>query len=241
MPQSARARRWKSLASWVIRKRRKLPLRRIERFVEFHQLKRLIGLMDINCIFDVGANNGGFARELRQIGYTGRIISFEPIAEEFDALSRWFAGDDAWQGVPAALGSQESTATFQIHHGATGMSSFLDPRGPSPNISTRPVQILRLDSLFPSLVADIAAPRILLKMDTQGYDLEVFRGASDCIGAVAALQSELSVQPLYDGMPHYLEALQAYETAGFELYNLTQMNRARDGSVVEMNCLMKRP
>ncbi|MGE0666451.1 MAG: FkbM family methyltransferase [Sphingomonadales bacterium] len=241
MNRAARARHLKSLAFRFVSSGRSLPLRRIERFVEMHLLKRLIGLLGINCVLDVGANNGGFATELRNIGYSGRIVSFEPIAEEFDALTRSFAGDPNWRGVPLALGSREEMATLHVPPAATGMSSFLDQTLPSPNMSSRPVQIVRLDSLYPSLVADMASPRVLLKMDTQGYDLEVFRGAGDCIDGIAALQSELSSQPLYHGMPHYLEALQVYETAGFELYNLTQMNRARNGTVVEMNCLMKRP
>lgn len=241
MQQPANVRHLKSLASWVVRSGRKLPVRRIERLLELHLLRRLINLLDINCVLDVGANNGGFAKELRQIGYRGRIVSFEPIAEEFDALSRSFAGDAGWRGFPVALGSQEAMTTFHVQHGASGMSSFLDVLRPRPGLSSRSVQVLRLESLFPSLVADMASPRILLKMDTQGYDLEVFRGAGECIAAIAGLQSELSAQPLYHGMPHYLESLRVYEAAGFELYNLTQMNRARDGTVVEMNCLMKRP
>ena len=77
-------------------------------------------------------------------------------------------------------------------------------------------------------------------MDTQGYDVEVFRGASGCIADVQGIQSELSVQPMYVGMPHYLEALTIYEAAGFDLYNLSVVNRMRDGGLLELNCFMKR-
>ena len=77
-------------------------------------------------------------------------------------------------------------------------------------------------------------------MDTQGYDVEVFRGASGCIGDVRGLQSELSVQPMYQGMPHYVEALDVYRTAGFDLHNLSVVNRTADGGFVELNCFMRR-
>lgn len=76
-------------------------------------------------------------------------------------------------------------------------------------------------------------------MDTQGYDLEVFRGASGCMEHICGVQSELSLRPLYKGMPHYLEALAAYEAAGFELFNLSVVTRLGDGALVELNCFMR--
>jgi hypothetical protein len=77
-------------------------------------------------------------------------------------------------------------------------------------------------------------------MDTQGYDLEVFRGASGIISKILGIQSELSIQPIYRDMPHYLEALEAYESAGFELFNLSVVNRVDTGGLLEMNCFMRR-
>ena len=55
------------------------------------------------------------------------------------------------------------------------------------------------------------------------------------------LQSEISVIPLYDGMPHYTESLMRYEQFGFELTNLFVVSRTRDGRVVEYDCVMARP
>jgi hypothetical protein len=73
-----------------------------------------------------------------------------------------------------------------------------------------------------------------------GYDLEVFAGAQGCLESIAALQSELSVVPLYKGMPRYLDALATYEQAGFQLFNLSFVARTTEGSLQELNCLMKR-
>jgi hypothetical protein len=68
-----------------------------------------------------------------------------------------------------------------------------------------------------------------LKMNTQGYDLEVFKGTAGCMDKIRGIQSELSVQPLYKNMPHFLEALDAYAAAGFDPYNLSVVNRVSDG------------
>lgn len=80
-------------------------------------------------------------------------------------------------------------------------------------------------------------------MDTQGFDLEVFKGSSRCLetGLIVGLQSEISIQPMYKDMPHYLETLQLYETAGFELFNLSAVTRGDDDNeLIEMNCFMRR-
>jgi hypothetical protein len=77
-------------------------------------------------------------------------------------------------------------------------------------------------------------------MDTQGFDLEAFKGAAAVHSHVVGLLSELSVQPLYAGMPHYTEALTHYESAGFELMDVFVVNRTRSGAVLEYDCLMAR-
>lgn len=116
----------------------------------------------------------------------------------------------------------------------------LQPNFKTPNSRTEMVDIVRLDEELPRLLPDWRGRRVYLKMDTQGYDLEVFRGAQGILGSVVGLQSELSVQPLYAGMPHYIDALATYEGAGYDLHNLSVVGRAEDGSVIELNCYMRR-
>ena len=88
-----------------------------------------------------------------------------------------------------------------------------------------------LDSRLP------ADPRVFLKMDTQGYDLEVFAGAKD-VSSIAMVQSEVSVIPIYEGMPTYLDALAAYHASGFSLLDLFIVNRTGDGGVLEYDALL---
>jgi hypothetical protein len=77
-------------------------------------------------------------------------------------------------------------------------------------------------------------------MDTQGFDLEVFKGAGDSVRDVVGLQSEISIKPAYHGMPHYLEALSVYERAGFELFDVTAVIRDGDSGLRELNALLRR-
>jgi hypothetical protein len=56
-----------------------VPISQIERFQELTHLKRVLVSLEINCVIDVGANRGEFAQELQQMGYKGRIASFQPV------------------------------------------------------------------------------------------------------------------------------------------------------------------
>jgi len=212
----------------------------IHRYLELLHLKRLLLRLDVNCVLDVGANRGQFASEIRGIGYHGRIVSFEPIRQEFLVLQKAFAGDEHWRGYQLALGQTNASSEMHVFDSRRGMHSLLAPVQRPPDVAMERVEIRSLDSLFPELIAGIPHPRVFLKMDTQGYDVEVFRGALGSLDYVVGLQSELSVRPLYHGMPHYLEALSIYEAAGFALFDLSVVTRAPGGALQELNCFMTR-
>lgn len=218
-----------------------IPEKPIAMYLELLHLRTLLERLNINCVLDVGANRGQFATELRASGYRGYIVSFEPIGNEFALLQKRFGLDKRWKGYQIALGSVETSMHLNVVKNLTVMSSLLTPiRMEKAGIAVERVEVRRLDNLFPSILAGIADPRVFLKMDTQGYDLEVFKGAGNAVRTLQGLQSELSVKPIYEGMPNYLEALSTYEEAGFDLYNLSVVSRARISGLIELNCSMQR-
>ena len=229
----------KSIATWGIAHDLRLPYAHLERMSELSYLRQLIAQLRIDCVLDVGANIGQFASELRGIGYRGQVISFEPIASVFSSLQEQFANDPKWEGFHMALGSAEGSMTITIPK-LTVMSSLLESDVSEPDARRESVVVKRLDQMLPQLQRELGFSRVFLKMDTQGFDLEVFRGAAGCMDCIQGIQSELSVQPLYKNMPHYLESLQTYESAGFELFNLSVVNRVESGSLLELNCFMRR-
>jgi hypothetical protein len=64
------------------------------------------------------------------------------------------------------------------------LGSFLDPQNAPSELRTVEVEVRKLDEVFPSLMANTAAAKVLLKMDTQGYDLNVFHGAEGCLNEI---------------------------------------------------------
>ena len=73
--------------------------------------------------------------------------------------------------------------------------------------------------------ADGGRPRVFLKMDTQGFDLEVFGGLGEWQQDVVGLQSEVALLLIYEGMPRMREALDVYEAAGYEISGLYPVTR----------------
>lgn len=207
----------------------------------------LLPQLGINCVLDVGANRGQFGQSLREAGYTGRIVSFEPVSASFEALRTVAARDANWAVYPFALGSRNGTFEINVTEESV-FCSFLEPLPESRRqfpenrtLRTEQVSVRRLDEVYRECVSDLHSPRTYLKMDTQGFDLEVFRGAEGILASILAMQSEISFQPLYDGMPGYAANLAEYRAKGFEVYDFLVVNRDLDRlAVVEMDCVLVR-
>jgi len=210
-------------------------------------IKRVLEALNINCVLDVGANEGQYAAMLRRNGYSGHILSFEPVQANFEALQRRHGKDAKWQGYDFALGSEEGTSEIQVTQ-HTVFSSFLSPNlfsqerfgGGSQVSSTQQVVIKRLDRIFGDLTKAIPEPRIFLKMDTQGYDLEVLRGAEGCLDRIPALQTEISMLPIYDNMPSHIEMLAELQSRQYVLTGMFPINEDELLRPVEFDCVAVR-
>jgi len=194
----------------------------------------------IDVVLDVGANRGFWSKHLRMLGYKGLILAFEPDPGTFRHLEKMAAGDPQWRVFNCALGSTESEMDFHVIHDGeqTVRSSVLKPLEGTPSTVTRvPVRTVRDVLESEGITSD---RRLFLKMDTQGYDLEVFAGA-EAIDNIVMLQSEVSVVPIYQNMPHFTDALRRYEEAGFELRDLFVVTRMTNGNILEYDALMLKP
>ncbi len=178
-----------------------------------HFLRTLLARERIDTVLDVGANTGQYARALRKLGFAGTIVSFEPLAAAYAQLEANARADGRWVTSPYALGASEGNGT--IHVAGNSWSSSLLPMLPahteaapaSAPVGTTTIEIRTLDSLVAQLCP--AAQRIFLKIDTQGFTLEVLRGAQQTLASVFALNVELSLTPLYAGEP-LIDAIVSY-------------------------------
>ena len=167
------------------------------------RLGQLLQRHGITVIFDVGANCGAFGWDMRELGFSGRIVSFEPLSDAFGQLRDAVGADAAWTAVNLGLGAQDETRT--IHVAANSQSSSFLPmldahKEAAPESlyqKEEPASIRRLDGIFGDYCK--AGDKAFLKIDTQGFEKHVLEGARAILAAVPLIQLECSLVPLYDG------------------------------------------
>ena len=210
--------------------------------------KKLFEMLQIDCVLDVGANLGQYRDFLRdEIGFRGPIVSFEPIPSHARAMSERAKSDENWVVEGCALGSSSGEAPFNVMK-SSQFSSFLSPDHRAVKLFetenqldhqvTVPIQTL--DGVFPEIERRFNCSRVYLKVDTQGYDLEVIKGARDMLTNVQALQIEASVKPIYRAMPDYVTAISTLEQLGFELSGIFPNNSGHFPRLIEFDAVMIR-
>ncbi len=209
------------------------------KWLELNSLRRFLRDHRINVVIDVGANEGQFVSKLRRLGFRGRIVSFEPDPRSFTRLCERHQKDPLWCGYPMALGEADTEGVFHQAKDSV-MSSFLTPVRRENITSDVRVPIRRLDSVFNEAIGGVAEPRILLKTDTQGFDLQVLGGANESLNRIDGILAEISVLPIYENLPRMDQALSAYRQAGFDLLDLSVVNRTSDGRILEFDGLFAR-
>jgi FkbM family methyltransferase len=176
----------------------------------------------IDLVLDVGANTGQYASELRESGYTGPIVSFEPLTGPFRELAAQASHDPRWSCHKLALGRSPGTRTINVAHNFVS-SSFLelDPEWeamlPAARyVAREEVEVVPLDALD----LNLGGRSVLLKLDVQGCELEVLRGASRSIDLVTLVEAELSIEAVYVDQPSILDMMRVMADLGFNLISL---------------------
>jgi len=166
--------------------------------------QRILRYYAIDTVLDIGANSGHFARELRgDIGYPHRILSFEPLREVFKILRENAKDDPAWEVFNYAIGDAEEKREINVAGNSLSSSlldilpAHLESAPDSGYIGKEVVEIRTLDSIFGGLCK--GAKNIYMKIDTQGFENKVLKGAENSLARIDTVQVEMSLVPLYDG------------------------------------------
>ncbi|MHB8422739.1 MAG: FkbM family methyltransferase [Leptospirales bacterium] len=205
----------------------------------------LFHFLGIDCVLDVGANKGQYAYFLKTyVGYTGMILSFEPVPEIYEALEKRARFDPFWKVFPCALGAQIQNLPINVMKGET-LNSFLSPiHGYLKDIDdynevsrTEMVPVRTVDSVLEECDSAHGYRSIFLKMDTQGFDQEVLKGATESLFRISAFQSEISCLPIYKEMTDYIQSLSIFRDKGFNVTGMFPIVRDKWFRVLEFDCL----
>ena len=180
---------------------------------------RLLKQIRADLVVDVGDNKGQYASMIRQTGYRGEILSLEPMQDAFGVLESLAAQDPAWRAL--RLGAGDATAETEINIAGNSYSSSILPMNASHSNALRDsayvgrerIAIRRLDEVMNDL--GLSGRRIYLKIDTQGFEDRVLRGASGIMQDVHAIELEASFVRLYDGQLLFDELHRQVTGAGY--------------------------
>ena len=211
-------------------------------------LRQLFEALQVDCVFDVGANRGQYALMLRQqVGYTGPIFSFEPLPELAAELQLRGADDPAWHVEPIALATVDGTTHFNIME-VSEFSSISTPRHDDSGIFVELNRVIQSIEVRCETLATALArlskqhdfSRAFLKLDTQGMDTAIAAAAPAAMRSFVGLQCELAIKRLYADAVDFRIALAVYEDCGFALATFLPINPGHFPTMVETDCLMVR-
>lgn len=192
------------------------------------RVERILASRQIATVLDVGGNEGQFGLWLRETGYRGRIVSVEPGPQAHAQLVRVAASDPDWQVLPPlALGDAEGSAEFNITRNSQ-CSSFLRVEQLAGKgipdyeiVERRSVRVTTLERLAAEQGIDTAG--LYLKLDVQGFEMNVLRGGGKWLAKVPAIQLEASAAPLYAGESGILELSDHLVKLGFRFGTINPM------------------
>jgi len=178
--------------------------------------KALAGL-NVGSVLDVGANKGQFSLVARALFPNVPIFAFDPLESEFKKFRSVVKGPITQYAI--ALGAEATETAFYVTSRADS-SSLYKPRRDHEELngvtlkSSRTVKVMRLADVFDP--AELTPP-ILLKLDVQGAELDVLKGASELLPLVDSIYCEASFVPLYEQQPLVDEVIVFLAAYGFTL------------------------
>lgn len=188
----------------------------------------------LDLVLDVGANAGQWAGEVRQEGYRGRLICFEPLLSAFTKISEP-------EKLRVALGNSDGTTVLNVAGGNTRSSSILPMAdrhvAAAPEtayVATEEVPLHRLDAY------EYREP-CFLKIDAQGSELDILTGAQATLAYCVGLELELSLVELYEGQALAHELIPYVYERGFRMLSVWPgFTDPVSGELLQMNGMFAR-
>ena len=244
MSDQSRTNRARETAKLAIRKTLQRADLEIGRGAYAGRLVRTLESRGIDTVLDIGANVGQYATLTRSAGFSGRIISCEPLSGAFHEIGKRAARDASWTVLNVAAGAEPGEATINVAENSFSSSirgmtdAHLRTAPGSRFVAVETVPVTTVVDLVREHGVDPA--RTLLKIDTQGFEGEVLQGAGDLVGQMAAIQLELSFVELYDDQLLFDDLVGAMARDGYRIQQLEPGISDPDGRMLQVDGLFVR-
>jgi FkbM family methyltransferase len=182
-------------------------------------------------VIDVGAANGTIP--LYQCFPEARFILIEPLREFEPALEELSKKLKTAEYLIAAAASTPGEILLNVHPDLVGSSVFKEEEDSDVNGIERIVPAVTIDGLCADRKTE---PPYLIKIDTQGAELEVLKGAESVLRETELVMIEVSLFEFFKGGPQIYDCMDFMRTRGFVAYNLFDPQyRLLDGAMSQID------
>jgi FkbM family methyltransferase len=185
----------------------------------------------LDVLVDVGAHKGDFARPAFYVLKPSELICFEPNADIVPALAQALESIP-WQLRSCALSDREGEKELFIHMDQS-MSSLLEADSrilakhfatyDTSKISSRMVKVSTLDQQLEAHI--LFGRRFFIKLDTQGNELDILRGASTTLKKCDGIICEFMFTTPYISQPGFESFIAYLGSAGFKCAAALEIKR----------------
>ena len=170
-----------------------------------------------STIFDIGANRAEWSRDVKRVFPNATFVLFEPQFEMVPFLKRFTEDFPDSHFEQAALGAESGTAEIEIWGDFAGTTMMFN-KGDKP---TREIKVLSVDHLL-SLGT---TPPDCMKIDVQGFELEVLSGAESCLGTTEVIVLEVALYELNPGQPDFKDVISFMDSRGYLVFDFHSLKR----------------
>ncbi len=201
---------------------------------------KIVKSFKIDVLLDVGANSGHYAQQMRSIGFDKKIVSFEPLKSVFKQLELNSSKDPNWHVENYAIGNEDVTSYINVAGNTYSSSllnmlpSHLESAPESKFVAKEQIEVKKLDSIYHKFSS--SENRVMLKIDTQGYEKKILEGAINSLNDIYILQLEMSIIPLYQDEMIFTEMISFLDSLNYQLFSLENgFSDLRSGRLLQVD------
>lgn len=208
--------------------------------------KTFLGLSStkVDFVLDVGANEGQFAKKISELFPAAKIYCFEPLKLPFANLNSWAAtqgGRVSCFNIGLGDSVGEVQMHFHVNHSPSSslLSSTTHGQQLYPQTKMERIEMIKvntLDKFYSDYLGQLSG-NVLLKLDVQGFEDRVLRGAKELLTHVSACLLEVCLDPLYENQANFLDLVHIMDKAGFRYAGNVIQAYGDDGRVIYIDAL----
>jgi len=185
-------------------------------------------------VIDVGAASGTFSNQCHQVFPKATYLLIEPLQEFLSPLKRLLKTIPQAHCENAAASSYEGSIRLNVHHDLVGSSLYNEvEEGTDINGRPREVRTVTVDGI---VARREARPPYLIKIDVQGAELDVLRGAENALKHTEYILLEVSLFQFFKNGPSFSDVVAYMKGKGFVPYDLYELQyRPLDAALAQVD------